>query len=171
MKREFSSSFQSSVYEPLNGNLSICFFAQMRDIASISSGCTTWSMVCQEGVGAPISGTAPWLAVCPGINHVHVSISLRARQLLKHSPLSPVSEPVSCYRLENRTELCHLSEESASQLLIFFWYDWITLDKSTRDSEADGIIFHFSQLKKKKKKTPQNLQNTQVKFYFSFGKF
>lgn len=153
MKGEFSSSFQSSIYEPLNGSLSICFFAQMRDIASISSGCTTWSMVCQEGVGAPISGTAPWLAVCLGINHVHVSISLRARQLLKHSPLSLVSQPVSCYRLENRTELCHLSEESASLLLIFFWYDWITLDKSTRDSEADGIIFHFAQLKKKNENT------------------
>lgn len=47
------------------------------------------------------------------------SLSLRARELLKHSPLSPVSQPVSYYRLDNRTELCHLSEESGSQLLIF----------------------------------------------------
>lgn len=33
----------------------------------------------------------------------------------------------------------------------FFWYDWIALDKSTRGSEADGVIFHFIQLKKWKK--------------------
>lgn len=119
MKGEFSSSFQSSIYEPLNGSPSICFFAQMRGLASISSGCITWTMDCQAGDAEPISGTAPWLAVWPGINHLHLSISPMARQLLKHSLLSPMSQPLSCYRLENRTELCHLSEESGSQLLIF----------------------------------------------------
>lgn len=45
-------------------------------------------------------------------------------------------------------ELCHLSEESGSQLLIFFWYDSITLDKFTRDLEADGFIFLLDAIKK-----------------------
>lgn len=166
MKREFSSSFQNSIYEPLNGSPSVCFFAQMRDLTSISSGCTTWTMDCQAGDADPISGTAPWLAVWPGINHLHLSISPMARQLLKHSLLSPVSQPLTCYRLENRT-VVSLVRGIRQSVTHFFWYDWITLDKSTRGSEADGVVFHFIQLKKWKKfsKPRKHSQNTLVKFW------
>lgn len=104
--------------------MSLYFFAQMRG-TSVSLGCTTWTMDWQIGRHRSYFWHAPWLAVWPGINHLHLSLFPKARELLKHSPLYPVSQPVSCYRLDNRTELCHMSEESGSQLLIFFliWFN------------------------------------------------
>lgn len=121
---------------------------------------------------------APWLAVWPSINHWHLSISLMARQLLKHLPLSPVSQPVSCYRLDKRTELCHLSEESSRQLLIFFGYDWINLEKIHQRLRGRWYDFSLHPIKRKKHKKTQptskpikHPQNFWERFCFSFGKF
>lgn len=147
MKEEFSSSFLSSIYEPLNGSPSVCFLVQTRGLASTFSGvlrgprtadgrCRSYFWHC------PLACCVTWYK---SLTPLHFPDGKTAAETFTTVSNVTASLLLQAWEEDGVVSLVRGSRQSVTH---FFWYDWTALDKSTRGSEADGVTFHFIELKK-----------------------